>query len=281
MPAGSFRPESSGDFHAESCPGGDNRLHDEAVQAGTAHAEPTQAGRLHIESELYRPVKKYLESQGYAVNAEVRHCDVTAERDGELIVVELKTRFNATLLIQAADRQRVADVVYVALPAPGSGRRSRHWNGMCHLLKRLEIGLILVRFLKSGPRVEIAFHPAPYKPARQKNRRTAIIREIHDRSGDYNTGGSTGAKLVTAYREEAIRIACCLADRGPLSPAQLKCMGCGQRTGSILSKNYYGWFERVDRGVYRLHASGKKALNEYPEIAAHFRNGQESENDRD
>lgn len=223
------------------------------------------------ESDLYLPVKEYLEKQGYRVNAEVNNCDITATRDGELLVVELKSRFNAALLMQAADRQRAADAVYVAIPHPRSIRNRKHWNGMCHLLKRLEIGLILVRFLKSGPRIEIAFHPAPYRVVREHNRRRAILREIHDRTGNYNTGGVKGTKLVTSYREEAIHIACLLEGGEALSPAELKQRGAGGRTQSILSKNFYGWFERVARGVYRLHPAGKKALTEYPDIAAYFR----------
>ena len=222
------------------------------------------------ETDLYPPVKKYLESQGYKVNAEVKQCDVAATRDGELIVVELKKRFNATLLIQAVDRQRAADAVYIALPYPRRIVNKTHWHGMYRLLKRLEIGLMLIRFLKSGPRVEIAFHPAPYNPGKQRKRRKAIIREIRDRSGDYNTGGATGVKLITAYREEAIHIAHLLDGGKLLSPADLRRMGTSGRTQSILSNNYYGWFERVERGIYRLHPSGKEALLEYPEIIAHF-----------
>ena len=228
------------------------------------------------ESDLYPPVKNYLENQGYKVNSEVKHCDVTATKDGELVVVELKTRFNATLLIQAADRQRAADAVYIALPHPRDIAVVKHWKGMCHLLKRLEIGLILIHFLKSGPRVEIAFHPAPYTLRIQRKRRDVIIREIRERSGDYNTGGTGGTKLVTAYREEAIHIASVLHNYGTLSPAELKRRGTGRRTQSILSKNYYGWFEKVERGLYRLHSAGREALGDYPDITAFFEsNGEE------
>jgi hypothetical protein len=226
------------------------------------------------ESDLYPPIKAYLEDQGYCVNAEVKNCDITASKDDELIVVELKTRFNATLLIQATERQRVADSVYVGLPHPRDHGAMKHWNGMCNLLKRLEIGLILVHFLKSGPRVEIAFHPAAYRPRRKRKQREVIIREIRDRSGDYNVGG-TNKKIVTSYREEAIHIACLLEAIDALSPAELKQMGTGKRTQSILSKNYYGWFERVERGIYRLHPAGRKALLDYPEITAHFRSKME------
>ena len=229
---------------------------------------------MHIEylkeSDLYEPIRKYLEHQEYCVNAEVRDCDITATRGDELVVVELKTRFNATLLIQAVERQKAADAVYIALPHPKDVKRVRNWRGMCHLLKRLEIGLILVHFLKSGPRAEIVFHPTPYNRRRNYKRRNSIIREIHLRSGEYNTGGSNGTPIVTSYREEAIHIAYILSKHTYLSPAELKKLGTGDRTQSILAKNFYGWIDRVERGKYRLHPHGKAALSEYPEIVDHF-----------
>lgn len=61
------------------------------------------------ESDLYSPVRDYLQGLGYDVKGEVKGCDVTATRDGELIVVELKRGFTLELLYQAVDRQRVAD----------------------------------------------------------------------------------------------------------------------------------------------------------------------------
>ncbi|MAG14255.1 MAG: hypothetical protein CMN78_06635 [Spirochaetales bacterium] len=219
------------------------------------------------ETDLYFPVKEYLIEQGYQVNAEVKGCDITATKGNELVVIELKTHFNATLLIQAVERQRIADAVYIALPHPTDTRRNRNWRGMCHLLKRLEIGLILIHFLKSGPRIEVHFHPSLYSPRRQQKKRRTVIREIRDRNGDYNVGGSTGTKVVTAYRENAIHIACCLEARGTLSPSQLRDMGTGKKTQSILGNNFYGWYERISKGLYGLHPDGKKALASYPAIA--------------
>ena len=71
-----------------------------------------------LESDLYGPVRSYLEGLGYDVKGEVKDCDVAAVRDGELIVVELKRGFTLELVFQAMDRQRVADGVYVAVPLP-------------------------------------------------------------------------------------------------------------------------------------------------------------------
>ena len=67
-----------------------------------------------LERDLYGPVRDYLQSLGYEVKGEVKNCDVTALRDGELIVVELKRGFTLELIYQAVDRQRIADGVYVA-----------------------------------------------------------------------------------------------------------------------------------------------------------------------
>ena len=81
------------------------------------------------ETDLYAPVRDWLVAQGYTVRAEVKDCDITATKDGDLIVVELKRSFNVDLLIQATKRQRLTDSVYVAIPRPTRmGPRSR-WPG--------------------------------------------------------------------------------------------------------------------------------------------------------
>ena len=70
------------------------------------------------ESELYEPVKRLFEGGGYSVNAEVRDCDVTAVRNDELIIIELKTNLSVALLAQGLKRQRCGADVYVAVPKP-------------------------------------------------------------------------------------------------------------------------------------------------------------------
>lgn len=222
------------------------------------------------ESDLYAPVRTYLIERGYRVNGEVKECDIAATRDDELVVVEMKKAFNATLLIQATERQRFADSVYVAIPAPASLRRTRNWNGMCRLLRRLELGLILVYFRKGDPRTEVIFHPEPYVRKKRPYKRRTIDREIEGRTGDYNLGGSTRSKVITAYRESCIFVACCLERFGPMSPSALKKIGTGGKTQNILSKNFYGWFKHVSYGLYSLRPEGKDAFAKYPEIAGHY-----------
>ena len=59
------------------------------------------------ETELYAPVKAFLEAQGYKVKSEVKGCDVVAVRDGaEPVIVELKLQLSLALLLQGVDRNR-------------------------------------------------------------------------------------------------------------------------------------------------------------------------------
>ena len=68
-----------------------------------------------------------------------------------------------------------------------------------------------------------------------------------------------------------ILIACALARNGPTSPKALREMGTGKKTGPILYSNFYKWFQRVEKGVYDLTASGHAALGAYPEVVERCR----------
>ncbi|HBN82321.1 MAG TPA: hypothetical protein DDZ89_00600, partial [Clostridiales bacterium] len=97
------------------------------------------------ETELYKPVKELFEKMGYTVNGEVTDMDVTAVRGDELIVVEMKTGFNVTLLLQAVKRQKITEQVYVAIPRPTYKKRfSQDFKDKEYLIRRLSLGLILV-----------------------------------------------------------------------------------------------------------------------------------------
>jgi hypothetical protein len=211
------------------------------------------------ESDMGAPIREFLAGQGYTVRSEVNGCDITAAKGDELIVVEMKRHFSADLLIQAIERQGMADAVYAALPIEGArGRRERNsarWRGIERLLKRLELGLILVTFpdTDAPPSVEVALHPiTEQRPRRRPKKRQALLREMAGRSDDYNVGGVTKREICTAYREQAIFIALCLERYGTCTPAALRALGAGPKVQSILHRNVYGWFERLDRGQYAL-----------------------------
>jgi hypothetical protein len=223
------------------------------------------------ETDLYPPLKAWLEAQGYVVRGEVGRCDVAARRGDELVVVELKNRPSMALLAQAAERQEYADAVYVALPVTRDKPNPPAGRDLRRLLRRLGIGLITVKFLQKRVGVEILLHPGDHSIRRRPKRRQTLLREMDGRDLDLTAGGSvTGAIRFTAYRHRAFRIACLLETQGEAGPARLRELGAADDTGVILSSNRYGWFERVRRGVYRLHDVGMKALNNWPELRDHY-----------
>ena len=69
------------------------------------------------EVDLYPPLKRFLTQQGYEVKGEVHNCDVIAVRGDEpIVVVELKLSINLTVVLQAVDRLRISNIVYIGVP---------------------------------------------------------------------------------------------------------------------------------------------------------------------
>ena len=164
-----------------------------------------------LEVDLYKPIQKHFLKQGYTVNGEVHDCDLTAVKNNELVIVELKLNLNIELLLQATRRQRLTDLVYIAIPKPKRMSRKR-WNDVIQLVKKLELGLITVSFTTKRRNLEFVTHPEPldHKKSKVQNRRkkAALLKEIEGRSADYNIGGSNKSKIMTAYKENSIQIAC-------------------------------------------------------------------------
>ncbi|MDP8204727.1 MAG: DUF2161 family putative PD-(D/E)XK-type phosphodiesterase [Candidatus Tenebribacter mawsonii] len=223
------------------------------------------------ESDLFEPVKNYLETSGYKVRAEVRNCDITATKGDELIIVELKLSANLQLFIQATDRQYITDSVYVAIPK-STKRSKKHWKGILHILRRLELGLIIVDIDNPVNPVEIVFHPIEFQRRKFKHRKRAIIKEVENRSQNLNVGGSNKKKIITAYKENAIQIAVYLSIIGATSAKNLREYDSSKKTLSILYSNFYGWFQRIDRGVYDITANGKKELRKFPGLVKKYEN---------
>lgn len=222
------------------------------------------------ETDLYEPVREFLVAQGYTVRGEVIGCDIAATQNGELVVVELKRAITTGLLMQAAERQKLADAVYVAVSRPEKMGRGSRWKGLTHLVRRLELGLMVVSFTGGKPRVEVVFDPKPYRRPHNARKRRRVLVEMEGRSADHNVGGSNKRKLLTAYREQSLFIAHCLHRDGPLSPRELRALGAGPKTQPILYQNVYGWFEHIGRALYDVGPSGREALKSYPELTEHF-----------
>jgi hypothetical protein len=223
------------------------------------------------ETDLARPLYEYLGSQGYTVRSEVKDCDIAAVRGDELLVIEIKKTLNLALLAQAAKRQRITESVYMAVPRPPSTWKWHTENRWVkHVIRRLELGLIFVSLDPAKPAVDVVFHPGSFTRRKRAVHRRVLLEEMKNRTGDFNTAGSTGKKLVTAYRENAIFIACCLKEKGTLSPKALREMGTGQKTLGVLYQNVYGWFERRGTGKYGLSVHGEKDLAAYPKLAKKY-----------
>jgi len=212
-------------------------------------AAPQSRRAVGPETELYAPVKALLEGQGYDVKGEIKGCDVVAVRGDEpMVVVELKRTFGLGLVLQGIDRLAMTDAVYVAVGAwPSKPAETRR------LCRRLGLGLIVV----SHGRAEVVLDPLPYQPRRNRRRAGALLSEHRRRIGDPSGGGSVRRPIMTAYRQEAMRCGALLT-AGPMSLRDMRAADDVPNSGRIVRDNVYGWFERVDRGVYTLSPRGRR-----------------------
>lgn len=210
------------------------------------------------------------ESMGYKVNAEVKDCDVTAVKDGELIITELKRSLSVNLLAQALDRQKTGAAVYIAVPKP-KRYSPKTFCDTLYVIKKLELGLIFVNLRDEFSYAEIIREPREFVPVRTNyKKKKAIIREIDGRTIDTNTGGVRCRKIATAFTEKCINIACILKERGPSSPKELRELGADENCAAILRRNSYGWFDRLDRGLYALSEKGASINADYPELCGYY-----------
>jgi hypothetical protein len=215
------------------------------------------------EIDLYLPVKRFLEAQGYVVKGEIGPCDVVGVRDdAPPVVVELKERLSLTLILQAVDRLAVSDTVYVAFRVGKgeSGSWRSHGKQVVALCRRLGIGLLTV---SARGRVEPVLDPAPYRPRVSTHRRSRLLKEFVERVGDPEVGGSAIARRLTSYRQDALRCARELGAVGALKVSVLSQRTGVARAGAILRDNHYGWFERVTVGHYTLTPNGERELGDW------------------
>ncbi|WP_417518787.1 DUF2161 domain-containing phosphodiesterase [Minwuia sp.] len=214
------------------------------------------------ESDLYEPVKAYLEAQGYEVKAEIGDCDLMAVRGDEPpVVVELKLTFSLTLVMQGVQRQSLFDHVYLAVPVSSERGWKLRYRDIIRLCRRLGLGLLAVR-TGQNPGVEAHLDPGPYEPRRNSRRAGRLLREFERRVGDPNVGGVTGVRRMTAYRQDALRCAICLSENGPTKASIVASATGVTRAATLMRADHYGWFERIARGIYALTPQGAGALKD-------------------
>lgn len=209
------------------------------------------------ETDLYAPVKAWLEAQGYLVKGEVGAADVVAQRGGDLAIVELKLGFSLILLQQAVARQAVSECVYVAVPRWRGKAGWRAFKGNIGLCRRLGLGVLSVNFDTGA--VQDHATPGPFQPRKSKKRHAALIKEFDARTGDPTQGGTNG-QVMTAYRQDALRCAAFLGD-GQVAKGSTVADATGvARATRIMADNHYGWFCRAARGMYALSDAGMAAI---------------------
>lgn len=215
-----------------------------------------------METSLYLPVKGFLETAGYTVKGEVGGCDLVGLSDNDppvVVICELKLSFNLELILQAVDRAAIAEEVWIAarISAKGKGREAdKRYRDLC---RRLGIGMLGI---SDAGDVSIIVSSISPMPRTSPKRRSRLMREHQRRRGDPAVGGSTRAPIMTAYRQQALGCASVLAS-GPMRVRHIK--SSVPDAGKILLANVYGWFERLDRGVYDLTQTGHEALQRWPQ----------------
>jgi hypothetical protein len=167
-----------------------------------------------------------------------------------VVIGELKLSFSLDLVRQAVDRMTACDEVWLAV---GPAGRKRLGDPRVRNLCRC-FGLLVV---SSAALVEVLVEPRPWKPRKDKQRRSRLIDEHRKRIGDPAQGGSTRQPIMTAYRQQALSCAASLAE-GPRRTSELRAVV--PNAPNIVLSNVYGWFSRVERGVSQLTPEGAQAL---------------------
>lgn len=228
--------------------------------------------KSYSEIDLYAPICDFFTKQNYSVKSEVNSCDVVAQKGDTIVIVELKKTFQLKLVYQAINRQTMSENVFVAIPRPAKSKNTKQFQNMLKLLKRLGIGLLIVALDSPLKTVDVLLQPSDNNACKNNNKSKKLLLEMQQRTGDYNVGGMTRKKIITAYKEKALELCCILQQKGEVSYTFLRKNNIEESHIKMLGTNVYQWYERVNRGVYRLSEKGKKALEqkEYEKVILYY-----------
>ncbi|MBV9392890.1 MAG: hypothetical protein JOZ84_00615 [Methylobacteriaceae bacterium] len=199
-----------------------------------------------METELYQPVKRFLEGLGFQVKGEIGGCDLVGLKADEpqiLVIGELKLTFNLELVLQGVDRAAACDEVWLAVRAGPNGRGRENDRRVRKLCRRLGFGLLVVH-ARGG--IEIVVSPEDRLPRRDLKRRSRLTAEHRKRRGDPTVGGGCRRPIMTAYRQQALACAAELC-RGPLRVREVR--AAVPDAPKILQGNVYGWFAGARRWI--------------------------------
>ena len=217
------------------------------------------------ESDLYEPIKRHFQNLGYVVKGEVGAADVMAVRGNEpALIIELKLGFSLTLFHQATERLRMSDHVYVAVVRPEGKFGYKRLKLNQNLCRRLGLGLLTLRVRDQF--VELHCMPEQYNPRKSAKKSKQIMKLFERLDGDPNSGGATRHGLVTGYRQDAVKCATFLAISGASKGAVVAKETGVESATSLMRNNVYGWFDKVEQGVYALNSTGKKGLTDWADV---------------
>ncbi len=225
------------------------------------------------EYEMFPMVKGYFEELGYKVNAEVKDCDVTAIKEDKLVVIEMKTSLNITLLYQALERKKVTPYVYIAIPKPKKNFRKSILK-MKNLLSKLQMGLLIIDVVNGAC---VAYVEPTIDNSQRQNslKKSKIIKEISKREVDENVGGVNKTKILTAHKELGIALCVVLDKEGVVTSKMLRDKyGFDKDVNRYLYTNFYRWYTKVEKATYKLSKEGENVLQnpEYINAVKHFKN---------
>jgi hypothetical protein len=141
------------------------------------HQQIARLEYIRRETFLCSPVKRLLESLGFAVKGEICGCDLVALRGDEpprVVIGELKLGFSLELVLQGIDRTAACDEIWLAVRTSARAGRERdpRVRKLCRLLG---FGLLGV---SATSRVEVLVEPSPWRPRRDPNAERASSRNI-------------------------------------------------------------------------------------------------------
>ncbi len=213
---------------------------------------------------MYPIIKDTLEKRGFTVKAEVESIDIVAQKDGKTLLIEMKQTYSLALIYQGSERQKLSDYVYLAIVKPTEkSLNSKTFKQKKTITQRLGLGLMVVDIAMN--QVTFLIDPSLREPRKDAKKRRKLEKEFLLRQTAINEGGVTQTKIITAYRELALKILDFLRDGEQPLKAIVKHTGA-MKTTRILMDNHYGWFTRVSRGVYALSEEGRAALKSYAEV---------------
>jgi hypothetical protein len=214
------------------------------------------------ETDLYPPLKRFLELQHYEVKGEVHDCDVVAVRGPEApVVVELKRTLNLDVVLQAVARLSLTPKVYIAVPAQSTHLKHRRRH-VVKLLRMLGLGLVAIDAERGRSVVAVLLDPAEYRPRRSKSRQERLLGEFTKRVGDPNLGGADRrGGIMTVYRQRAIAIATYLQEHPPAKASEIAASLRDPKARDLMYDDVYGWFERVSLGTYTLSPRGRREIH--------------------